>query len=64
LKNTVELSKQQRNSEDTVYISPINVDSPIDFHLKRVGNDNDDISSEEHFEIQKPGLLLFVCPNI
>ncbi len=37
----------QRNSVD---ISPISDSSPIRFHLNRVENGNDDISSEEHFE--------------
>jgi hypothetical protein len=36
----------QRNSVD-IYL--INVISPICFHLNRVGNGNDDISSEENF---------------
>jgi hypothetical protein len=29
------------------------------FHLNRLGNGNDNISSEEHFENSKPGNLLF-----
>jgi hypothetical protein len=35
---------------NSVEISPINDRSPICFHLNRLGNGNDDISSEEHFE--------------
>jgi len=41
----------QRNSLD---ISPINVCSPICFHLNRVENGNADISVEEHLENLKP----------
>ncbi len=37
----------RRNLED---VSPIIVSSPIFFHLNRVGNGNDNISSKEHFE--------------
>ncbi len=37
----------QRNSED---VSPINDLSPICFHLNCVGNGNDDIPSDDHFE--------------
>jgi hypothetical protein len=40
----------ERNSED---ISPVIFISPICFHLNRVGNGNDDILSEEHFENTK-----------
>jgi hypothetical protein len=40
----------QRNLVD---ISPINVISPICFHLNGMGNINDDISSQEHFENSK-----------
>jgi hypothetical protein len=36
-----------------VDVSPMNVISPICFHLNRVGNGNDDITSEEHFENSK-----------
>ncbi len=31
-------------------LSPVYLISPICFHLNRVGNGNDDILSEEHFE--------------
>jgi hypothetical protein len=34
-------------------ISPINIISPICFHIKCVGNSNDNISSEVHFETSK-----------
>jgi hypothetical protein len=34
-------------------MGPINVSSPICFHLNRVGNGNDDISTEEHSENSK-----------
>jgi hypothetical protein len=37
----------QRNLGD---VAPVYVTSPICFHLNRVGNGNDDISSEEHFQ--------------
>ena len=40
----------QRNLVD---VSPTNVISPICFHLNRMGNGNDDISSEKHFENSK-----------
>ncbi len=49
----------QRNSVDKSPI--ISVNSPIRFHLNRVGNGNDDISSEKHFEnskTRKGGYLL------
>ncbi len=45
--NKSEASRPQRNSVD---FSPIYVISPICFNIYRVGNSNDDISSEEHFE--------------
>jgi hypothetical protein len=37
----------RRNLSD---VSPIIVSSPMCFHLNRVGNGDDDISSDEHFE--------------
>jgi hypothetical protein len=50
--------------------TPINIISPRMFHLNRVGNGNDDISSEQHFSNSKKSgtvlmyflleLLLFV----
>ncbi len=40
----------QRNLVD---ICPINVSPPICFHLNRVGNGKDDISSKEHFRNSK-----------
>jgi hypothetical protein len=61
LKNTLELErwtnrnqeftqktnrKQRGPQRNSVDISPINVGSQICFHLNRVGNGNDDISSE------------------
>ncbi len=70
LKNILELEEQtNRNQEfsqrtnrkrreqqrSLVGVSPINVISPICFHLNHVGNGNDDISSEEHFENSKTG---------
>jgi hypothetical protein len=52
-------------------ISPINVVSPICFHLYRIENGNDDISSEEHFESSKISKRTYIyleplifCPYI
>ncbi len=47
----------------------INVISPSGFNLNRIGNGNDDISSEEHFKIWKPRevpflLELLICVQI
>jgi hypothetical protein len=68
LKNILELEEftnrnqelsQQNNKKrrgpprNLVDISLINVISPICLHLYRVGNGNNDISSEEHFENSK-----------
>ncbi len=39
-------NEKKRNSVDA---SPINVSFPLCFHLNRVGNGKDYISSEEHF---------------
>jgi len=47
------------NQEFTVHSGePINVCSRICFYLNRVGNGNDDISSEMQFENLKPGDVL------
>jgi hypothetical protein len=40
-------------AKKSVDISPENASSSLCFHLNRVGNGNDDISSEEHFENSK-----------
>ncbi len=45
---------------NSVDVSPISVISPIFFHLNRMGNGNDNISSEEHFEIKKTVKVLTV----
>ncbi len=45
--------KQKRSQRNYVDIFPIKFISPICFHLYCVGNDNDDIPSEEHFENSK-----------
>jgi hypothetical protein len=46
-------------------MSPIIVSSPICFHLNRIGNINDDISSEEQFEkFKKPGEVLFISRTV
>jgi hypothetical protein len=49
--------ERTENNQDrkvkSVGLSLINVGCPICMHLKLVGNGNDDISSEEHFENSK-----------
>jgi hypothetical protein len=48
------ISRKQRGPQrNLVDESPRNIISPICFHLNRVGNVNDDTSSEEHFERSK-----------
>jgi hypothetical protein len=39
-----------RTAKNLIDISPIYVISPVCFHLNHLGNGNDDILSEEHFE--------------
>jgi hypothetical protein len=48
--NILIIKGPQRNFVD---ISPINVISPICFHLSRIGNINDNVSSQERFENSK-----------
>jgi hypothetical protein len=50
-------------------VSPVNISSHVCFPLNRVENGNADITSEEHFEFQKPGEALMYyyrhfCSNI
>jgi hypothetical protein len=57
--------KQRGPQRNSVVISPINVSSPICFHLNRMGNDNDNISPEEYFENSKTsrGTVLIYYQN-
>ena len=55
--------KQRGSQRNSVVISPINVSSPICFHLNRMGNDNDNISSEEYFENSKTIRGICVLPE-
>ncbi len=56
----METIRNQRGPQgNAIDMSPVNVIPPICFQRNRMGNGNDDISSEEHLKIRKPGEVLF-----